>query len=267
MEFLKKNYEKVILSVVLLGLAVAAALLLKQVADEKVRLDEIRRLNLTTAPKDLEPTDVSTNLATLARVQRPTPVVLQGTNNLFNPVQWRKLPDDRLVKMATGNEIGPGALQILTVRPLYLRISYEGESGSGDTTQYKFRIEREAEKTAGARRPETLSFTSVGRPNKGMLLREMRPPEKPTEFVLELLDSKTQVLVSAGKPYERVAGYTADLRYESINWKDRRIEDRLMFAGDTNKIVAITETNVTVEASNRKRTTVIYNPLSQPASQ
>jgi hypothetical protein len=41
MEFLKNNYEKVILSFVLLGLAVAAVLLLTSVDSEKRALEEI----------------------------------------------------------------------------------------------------------------------------------------------------------------------------------------------------------------------------------
>ena len=104
MEFLKKNYEKVILSVVLLGLAVAAGLLLTQVAEENRRLEDIRNLNLTTAPQELEPMDTSTNLTYLGRIQRSVPVVLSGTNNLFNPVTWQRRGDNRLEKLDTGQE-------------------------------------------------------------------------------------------------------------------------------------------------------------------
>jgi hypothetical protein len=268
MEFLKKNYEKVILSVVLLGLAVAAGLLLKQVADERKRLDDISRMDLTTQPKELEPADISTNLVFLGRLQRPGRLVLSGTNNLFNPVEWRQVGDGRPVKVATGRELGAGALQITRVTNLFLKISYEGQTGAGDTVQYRFRVEREAERSQAGRRPVTLSFAAVGSRVGGLLLRSVRPPEKPVAFTLELLDDKAQVVVGDGKDYRRVAGYMVDLRYEPerLSWQNRRLDDRLVFAGETNKIVAITETNVTVEASNRKRTTVLYNALSPTAS-
>jgi len=45
------------------------------------------------------------------------------------------------------------------------------------------------------------------------------------------------------------------------------VKDRLIFSGDTNKIVAITDTAVTVEAlSNTKRTTIVYQRASGEAA-
>jgi hypothetical protein len=271
MEFLnilKKHYEKVVLSVVLLGLTIAAAMLVLQVASEKERLDSIRNLNLTTAPRELEPTDVSTNLVTLARLERPPSVILSGTNNLFNPVRWQRESDGRLVKIVHGNETGAGALDVLAIKPLYLVVSYEGQVSPGDITQYQFRIERQAEKNVGARRPMTLSFTSIGSRNSGFALKDMAPPQNPNQFLLEIIGSKTEIPVSANQEYRAVAGYSTDLRYEpeKRSFLDRRLEDRLVFAGDTNKIVAITQTNVTVEASNRKRTTIAYHAAARSAS-
>jgi hypothetical protein len=55
----------------------------------------------------------------------------------------------------------------------------------------------------------------------------MRPPEQPTEFVLESLDDKVQMVVSAGKDYESVAGYLVTLRYGPDNrlHRDKRVND------------------------------------------
>jgi len=69
------------------------------------------------------------------------------------------------------------------------------------------------------------------------------------------------VVVTKDKPYASVAGYAVNLKYdpEKLTFIGKRVNDALVFAGDTNKIVAITETNVTVAAaSNTKRTTVAY---------
>jgi predicted RNA methylase len=91
----------------------------------------------------------------------------------------------------------------------------------------------------------------------------MKPKDNPTEFVLELVEDKQQVAVTKEKPFSQVAGYLADLRYEpeKLSFIAKRVGDSLVFAGDTNKIVAITETNVTVRAtSNDKRTTIPYKP-------
>ena len=71
MEFLKNNYEKVILSVVLLGLAVAAVLLLTWVGNEKRALEEIEGQIIQTPPKPLKPIDLSTNEMALQRLLNP----------------------------------------------------------------------------------------------------------------------------------------------------------------------------------------------------
>jgi hypothetical protein len=262
MEFLKNHYEKVILSVVLLGLAVAAVLLLTWVGNEKRTLEEMEGQIIQTPPKALKPLDLATNELVLQRQVKPSGLRLAGEHNLFNPVQWQKIPDGRLIPIRTGREIGPGALTITKIVPLYLKIEFEGASASGDNVQYRFKITREAEKSASKRVPITLSASSVGSKNPVFVLKDMKPKDSPAEFVLELVDSKEQVPVTKDKPYSSVAGYTVDLKYdpERLIFLGKRLGDSLVFAGDTNKIVAITETNVTVRASSTKQTTVTYTP-------
>ena len=264
MEFLKNNYEKVILSVVLLGLAVAAVLLLTWVANEKRALEEAEGLIIQTPPKPLKPIDLSTNEAALQRLVAVKPVSLRlgGEHNLFNPVQWHRMPDGRLIPLRTGREIGAGALSVTRITPLYLRVEFEGAGGSSDAVQYRFRVTREAEKSPGKRIPTTLSVTSVPGKTPVFTLKEMKPKDNPAEFVLELADDKEQVVVSRDKPYVNVAGYSVDLKYEPerLTFNGKKMGDSLIFGGDTNKIVAITETNVTVQATSTKRTTVSYTP-------
>jgi hypothetical protein len=256
MEFLKKNYEKVVLSIVLLGLAVAAGLLLTQVAEENRRLEDIRNLNLTTAPRELESMDTSTNLTLLSRMQRRASVALSGTNNLFNPVTWQRR-EGRLVKIASGEEVGPAKLQIVETKPLYFRVSYVGQTDSSGIPQYSFRILRETA-ARPADRLATRAFTKAGVENARLLLREMRPAEAPTEFVFESLDDKTEIVVGPGKDFERIAGYEVTLRYELDNrvHRDKKVGDEITLDSEKYKIVAVTETSVTVEAPNRKRTTI-----------
>src|SRR5438132_12356708 len=81
MEVLRNNYEKVILSVVLLGLAVAAVLLLTWVGNEKRVLDEIEMGIQQTTPKALKTVDLSTNEAALAHLARPVSLHLAGEHN------------------------------------------------------------------------------------------------------------------------------------------------------------------------------------------
>ena len=262
MEFLKNNYEKVILSVVLLGLAVAAVLLLTWVGNEKRALEEIEQGIIQVPPKPLKPVDLSTNEMVLQRLVKASNLHLSGEHNLFNPVQWQKMPDGRLIPLRTGREIGAGALTVTHITPLYLKVEYEGTAGTGDGLQYRFKVAREAEKTPSKRIPTTLSVTSVGQKNPVFVLKDLKPKDEPTEFSLEMVEDKDVVVVTRDKPYVNVAGYSADLKYdpERLTFMGKRVGDSLVFAGDTNKIVAITATNVTVQATSTKRTTVPYTP-------
>jgi len=262
MEFLKNNYEKVILSVVLLGLAVAAALLPIWVAGEKRALEEAGNQITQTERKDLKPIDLTTNQTVLQRVVKATSLRLAGEHNLFNPVPWQKMRDGHLIPIRTGREIGPGALAITKITALFVRIEYDGPAPSAEPVQYRFRVTRETEKSAG-KRLATYSSAPGGAKNQVFILKEAKPKDNPVEFTLELSDTKEQVTVSKEKSYSSVAGFAVDLKYgpENLTFPGKRVGDSLVFAGDTNKIVAITETNVTVAAaSNTKRTTVAYTP-------
>jgi hypothetical protein len=263
MEFLKNNYEKVILSVVLLGLAVAAVMLLTSVDSEKRALADIESGIIATKPKELKVVDLSTNEAALQRVLRPASLHLAGEHNLFNPVPWQRMPDGKLVPMRTGREIGPGALTVVKITPLYLKIEFEGPGGTPDSVQYRFKVTREAERSPSKRIPTTYSVAGIGNKNAVFVLTDLKPKESPNEFVLELIEDKQPVVVTKDKPNVSVAGYSVDLKYdpEKLTFLNKRLGDSLVFAGDTNKIVAITATNVTVQAiSTTKRTTVDYTP-------
>jgi len=264
MELLKKHYEKIILSVVLLGLAVAAALLPIMVSQERSALEELERSIISTPPRALKPIDLSTNEAVLVRLQKPPVLDLAGEHNLFNPVQWQRRVDGTIFPIRSDRDSGPGALKITRIAPLFLKIEFEGPTGSAENLQYRFKIVREAARTASHRVPTTRSVAAVGGgKNDIFMLKEMRPKDNPVEFVIELIEDKQQISFSKEKPYSEVAGFLVDLKYEpeKMVFIGKRVGDSLVFSGDTNKIVAITETNVTVRAtSNDKRTTVTYKP-------
>jgi len=271
LKFFKKHYEKVLLSVVLAVLAGATIYLLSRVMEERRQLDAVKAMDPRLGSRPLPPLDLSTNEALLSRLRRPGDLQLESDHNIFNPVTWKRQQDGNLVKMVSGNELGAGALTITKLSPLMLRVSYEGPVARGNQTSYRFRVTQEAHRKASERGAKPYELTGVGQKNTAFVLREIRPSaEDPQEFVLEMLDPKKEVVVSAAAPYEGVAGYTADLRYEpeKLPFLNKRVGDRLVFAGDTNQIVAIEADSLTVEAmSNRKRTTVSRNPESTATEQ
>jgi hypothetical protein len=179
-------------------------------------------------------------------------------------VTWKKRSDGNLVKVVTGNEMGAGALEITRVAPLMLRVSYQGSvargSESSPESSHRFRVIREAHRVASKRAPQTREAIGAGMRNDIFILREIRPSDaEPQEFVLEMIDENTTVTVGTNAPYEGVAGYSVDLNYPPDRqvFLNRRVGDKLVFAGDTNIIVAVEESGITVEAvSNKKRTTI-----------
>ena len=260
LKFFKKHYEKVLLSVVLGVLAIATIFLLMRVSAEREALDQVLSMDPARGSRPLPTIDLSTNEVVLGRLRRPEPTRLIESHNLFNPVTWKRQPDGNIIALVMGDEIGAAALEIVRSSPLMLRVSYEGSVLLGTATSHRFRVVREAHREARKRSPVTLTVARVGDRNEVFVLREIRPAaSEPSEFVLEMLDEKKTITVSKDAPYEDVDGYMVDLRYppEKQAFPNRRVGDRLTFAGDTHTIVAIEAASVTVEAlSNRKRTTI-----------
>jgi hypothetical protein len=254
MDFLKKHYEKLILSIVLLGLAGAVAALPMKVGQEKEK-EEQRKQALIGAPvKPFAPVDLSTNKAVLEKVKNPIKFEISGKHNLFNPVPWEKRPNGELVKLKVGNETGIDALKVVQTRPLQMIIKLDDVSTS-DTNNIKYTITviRETDK-----QPKNARALAKGAPsNIGSIKDVIGPPDAPTALIFRLPDGR-EVTVSKDKPYTEIIGYSADLLYPYTNWskKDARKDDVLPPLGnDTYKIVAIEKDEVVFSAkSNQKQT-------------
>jgi hypothetical protein len=258
MEFLKKHYEKLLLGLVLLGLTVAAAMLPFVISAKRTELTTIRDNLINPKVKELAPLDMAREDATLQRAQAPVRLSFSGKHNLVNPVLWQKSPDGRLLKIQTGNEV-VSAAEVTDIRPLYLNLSFDSVSGKG----FLFGVQNEAA-ASPAKRAKHQTLCSKDNPkNDYFTLREAKGPvESPTAFVLELNDSGEVVNVEPGKPYKRVDGYEADLKYAPENklMRGQRVGATLTFAGGQYNIVAISKSNVVLSAkSNDKKTTLNFN--------
>ncbi len=263
MEYLKKHYEKIILTVVLLGLAAASGYIVFEVGKVQQFLAENEQKIIKTTPKPLKPVALASNEALLQRLSNPTTLTFKD-HLVFNPVVWQKMPDGQLRKIMPGAPGGPGALVALRINPLYLSIAYEGTNASGETLRYQFGVTREAEKSPAKRR-KTPYYTKVGEKNDMFALKEIKgPAEDPNEFTLELKEGGVLVKVTKEKGFQRVAGYTVDLSYppEKKTFNGKRQEEKIQFAGEEYIIVAITEHEVVLSSkSTTKRTTIKYNAV------
>ncbi len=257
MEFLKKHYEKLILSVVLLGMAIAAALLPLKVSQVRQELQQAT-LNIERARiKPLPELDLSTNNALLRRVRTPGRLTLDAPgHNLFNPIQWKKKPDGTPVP---SEQFGLSALVVTNITPLYLRIQFRGVRDYGSDVRYDFMVTREAATNSAARGPVPNTL-AVGARTDLFTVRDVDgPKENPQGLILELADSRQPVVVTRDKPYTEVQGYMADLWHKTENkvFLRQRQGQKISFGGETYIIIAISESDVTLRDSRTQKQTTI----------
>ena len=259
MDFLKKHYEKVLLGVVLLGLAVAVAFLPFKIASDKETL-EAKRINLIPrSVKSLAGLDLSSPEAALKRMASPAVIDFSPTNRLFNPVPWQRTADGRLIP---GNKVGASAATVTNITPLYLRLTLDSVTVSDSGPRYVIGIEKEASPNPRDRNKKQ-TYCSLNTKNDTFTLREVKgPPDNPTSVILELSDTGERVSVSREQPFKRVDGYMADVNYEPEKkvWLNRRVGATLFFNGEEYNIVDIRQNEVVLLAkSNQKKWIIRIN--------
>jgi hypothetical protein len=251
LQFLKKHYEKIILCLVLLGLAAAAIWMGNIIRDVQKEVDDATS-PIPPSKKALDPLDLTTDLLALAAVTNPPPVILSGAHNLFNPVAWKRKPNGDLLKIL---KTGADALDILTNTPLYTIIGYDHSSGGGvyvlDITIHSMK------------KPPI--YAKKGDVNKKwpFIIRGIKGAEdNPDELQLEIPETGQTVSISKDNPYKAVDGHTVDLRYEPElrTFNKQKVNDTITLDNEQYKIVEITDRSVTVESiSNHKKTTINWN--------
>jgi hypothetical protein len=271
MDFLKKNYEKVLLGVVLCGLIVGAIFLTLMVPKEREALEKEAETRSSRPTKPIPVLDLSTNELALQRLQNAFMLDLATTNKLVNPMLWRKRSPDNVPIKDTPRNIGPEAVVVITNRPLFLTITFDSVSTAGAVPRYLIGVKREAAPKA-TDRDKKQKDAQLNVKNDVFVLREVKgPPESPTELVLEMNDSGEMVKLNKdrvdkdGKPvFQRVDGYTADLKYPPDNrppWINLRVgSPALRIEGEEYFVVAINKNEVILSAkSNNKKTSIPYN--------
>src|SRR5574340_1238771 len=160
MDFLKKHYEKVLLGVVLLGLAVAVGFLPFKSASEKQKLEDMRNQLIHPKVKPLPNLELTAPEAMLKRVAVPALVDFSQPNRLFNPMLWQKAADGHLIRADTTN-VGPNALTVTKLIPLYLKLTLDSVTVLDTGPRYVIGIEREAAPNPRDRY-KTQKYCSIG---------------------------------------------------------------------------------------------------------
>ena len=263
MDLIKKHYEKVLLGLVLLGLTAAVAALPIVISSKRDKLRTTREGLTNPRVKPLPPLDMAMEDAAIQRVKSPLQLDFTTKHNLVNPVLWQKRADGALIKIQTGNEVGPGAIEIMAIKPLYLKLTYNSLSASG--SGYQIAIDREG----SGKHTSTIVSKENNKSDLLNLQQVAGPPEKPTELVLEWKETGETIHLAPDKPFRQVEDYAADLKYPpepNKVWANRRTNSPPLFFNNAQyKIVAITASNVVLSAqSNNKKTTITFNPATEP---
>ena len=261
MEFLKQHYEKVVLGVVLLALAgVAIWLPMKINSDKEEVAAVVGKYAQPPTPKPLAPTDLSKIEKIREQSKNPPAAEFTGKHKLFNSGRWIKTPDGAIEKVDEENS-GARRVVVDAVRPLEFVVKFDQVSGGG----YNFTVTREAADTALGRRPKKYYASTQAQKNEVFTLLKVNGPEDdPLTFDIQINDTDEKIVVSKNNAYTATNGYAADLSYslEKKTWKDARVKQPLVFAGDTNIVVDINPREVILRAvSNEKTTTIPFNAV------
>ena len=261
MDFLKKHYEKILLSVVLIGLVGALLYMAWSIPSEQQKVRQKGDVIIAGHVTPLTNLDLTAQSNIIAQLNSPYHLDFDTTNKLFNPVEWVRTPDGRLIK-ATGTS--PHAAVVTSITPLYMALTLDSIETNELGARYVIGVERQAAPYPYMRRKqERYVSTDDAKKDVFTLLRVVGPPGNPDYLVLRLADSGETIQLSQSKPYRRVDGYTADVKYDpdKKSWTGQRLGNHLLFAGDDYTIVDISSNEVVLSAlSNQKKWTLRYAP-------
>lgn len=269
MEYLKKHYEKILLSIVLLSLAAAAGYLIYSVADTRQELRQKEQKIIEGTPKKLKPLATERYQRLLDLGKTVEQLDLSKNHHVFNPVTWIRKPNGEIVKISSGNEIGLRAAVVTKISSMNLILDLEVR---GDATRPTYSIGVTREYTLLANRKRQARTATVG--NKVAIettlfyvLKEIKGTYPDVELVVDLTtgDEMQTVTLTKAKPFQKPMVNTCDLRYPPDNVTyppGRREGDKITIAGEEVRIFSIKPNEVTLEVpSTQNRTTLPYRPV------
>lgn len=280
MEFLKNHYEKIILSLVLVLMAVGAVVLVLEAGSWEEKLRPFRELAVQPDGQRPPSPDPAPYQAALSRAQ-PKLVDLTKGHKVFNPELWYVDTNNNLI---IGTNVGVRKLFVTEIKPMRLKLELV-ISGSPERPAQLARMTREYMSKTTDQRPlnRTITLNATNylddtRPvrnfNGYFVARATSGPADNPAIDIDFHEPGRELVkfkLTKDNPYETIVDYGAKLLYsvENIQFpsplrKDVLYERKgapLVFAGDTNIIVEITATNVVVRAaSNDKPTTIPLGP-------
>ena len=259
-EVFRNHYEKIVLTMVLVGLALAVLFVYQAGQREEEAIATSLEEIFVRKPRPVDPIDLTNAVGMLQRHQTPLQVSLSAGHNFANPVKWKRRPDGTLLKIADDKVVGWDKMFITRISPLNFTITLDKVPSPGG---YFLGLTRESAEHPVYRKKRSI-FSKLNETNKFLdklvVLREIKGPlEKPDELVIEFADTNEKFTIGPEKPFERIEGYEADLKHEltSQSFTNLRVGSMIKFLSDDYTIAAITENEVIASAvANEKRYTV-----------
>ena len=261
MDFLKKNYEKIVLGFVLAGLIGALVFMLFYISSDRQQMEE--HSNSVTNPKvnALTNLDLTVQSNALLRLRAPYVLDLETGNKVFNPMEWQKGSDGTAIRAA---KVGPQVCIVTNITPLYLIITLDSVTTNELGARYTLGVEKQGATTAAKRRKQQRFVSAGEKPNDVFALVEVKgAAENPDALLIKLVDSGDTVSVTKENPYRRVDTYSAGFRYdlERKGFPNRRVGDKVTFGG-TDYIVSEINQNelILADQTNQKKTSLPFTP-------
>jgi hypothetical protein len=261
MQFLKKNYEKILLGTVLAAMVAVLVFMLFYIEADKAEMDRRASELINLPPKPLPDLDMTNNIETMSRLQSPYNLDLETGNKVFNPFEWQLTSDKRMIRKASS--VAQVAV-VTNITPLYLVLSLESVATNDLGARYVIGVEKQADKSPAKRHKQQRYVSAGDKPNDTFALLEVKgAPDNPDGLVVKLVDSNETVTITRSQPYRRVDGYMADFRYdlEKKVFQRKRVGDKVSFGG-TDYIVSDINQNELIlsDQSNQKKTPLPFAP-------
>jgi hypothetical protein len=263
MDFIKKNYEKILLGLVLAGLISVLIFMFFYITADNAAMKAHSDVVIHHSAKPLSNLDMSAETNVIVRLQSPYNLDFDKTNKLFNTMEWQKAADGTLIKISSGNEVGPNAIVVTNIQPLYLKLTFDSVMTNEFGARYQVYVEQQAEKNLYKRRRQE-HFVSIGDKNDiFQLVSVVGSPENPTALQVKLMDTGDTVTIPRGQSYERVDAYAADFRYdpEKKIFNGKRVGDEISFDAGDYVIVEINKNELILsDQSNQRKYSLLFTP-------
>lgn len=263
MEFIKKNYEKILLGLVLAGLIGVLIFMFFYIAADTEARRAYSEAVIHHKAKPLPDLDLSAETNAMLRLEAAYVLDFEKTNKLFNTMEWQKTADGTLIKISNGNEVGPNAVVVTKIEPLYLKLTFDSVMTNELGARYQVYVEQQADKNPYKRRPQQ-HFVSVGDKNEIFQLSAVNgDPESPNALVVKLSDTGDTETIPFGHSYQRVDAYSADFRYdpEKKVFSGKRVGDKISFNGGDYVVVEINQNELILsDQSNQRKYSLPFTP-------